>query len=52
MTRDRCCNVVMASTLQVEYLLNNIYNLNHFILDWLELGEKIGNMATEGELEL
>ena len=52
MTRDRCCNVVMAPTSQVEYLLNNINNLNNFILDWLELGEKIGNMATEGELEL
>ena len=37
---------------QVEHLLQNIENFRSFVRDWLEFGEKIGNMATEGELEL
>ena len=39
-------------TCQVEYLFTNIHNFKHFIIDWLEFSEKIGNLATEGELEL
>ena len=42
----------MISMLQVEYLATNILSLKHFIIDWLEFSEKIGIMATEGELEL
>ena len=37
---------------QVEYLFAKFSEFRSFVIDWLEFGEKIGNMATEEELEL
>ena len=35
-------------TLQFDYFLTNIVNMKNFVLDWLELGEKIGHLVVEG----
>ena len=32
--------------------LNNVSVVKDFVFRWLELGEKIGHMAMEGEAEL
>ena len=32
--------------------INNMSTVKDFIFKWLELGEKIGHMAMEGEVEL
>ena len=44
--------IVLILLPQLEHLFRNIQNFKNFVTDWLEFGEKIGNMATEGELEL
>jgi len=33
---------------EFDYFLTNIVNMKNFVLDWLELGEKIGHLAVEG----
>ena len=38
--------------LQVSLLFSNFYTVKEFSLKWLEMGEKIGHMAEEGETEL
>ena len=35
-------------TFQFVYFLTNIVNMKTFVLDWLELGEKIGHLVVEG----
>lgn len=38
----------MFLILQFDYFLTNIVNMKNFVLDWLELGEKIGHLVVEG----
>lgn len=45
-------NILQLLTLQVDLLASNFYTMKEIYLRWLELGERVGHMAVEGELSL
>jgi len=48
--RNSCVNNDLPT--ELNQFLNNMYAVKDFFFKWLELGEKIGHMAMEGESEL
>ena len=51
----KCCPPLQTfyhSTFQVDLLASNFHTMKEIYLKWLELGERVGHMAVEGELSL
>ena len=43
---------ILYLTFKVDLLASNLYTVKEIYLRWLELGERVGHMAVEGELSL
>ena len=43
---------ILNLTFQVDLLASNVYTMKEIYHRWLELGERVGHMAVEGELSL